>query len=415
MASSYNGLSGWLVAAALVAPLLSGCGAGSDDNAGGSSPTNNGGGNTGGSTSSFGQGGEGAGIQVAGNGPVGGGCAGDTKTAEKVPLDMYIMLDQSGSMSDPPSGGSGTRWAAVTAALNAFAAQPEAAGIGVGIQYFPLDGGLSCSAVPFCSTDADCGDPGCGPCMGLGGFGACIGGGDSCVVADYATPDVGIGVLPGNAAALSASMGSHGPTGNTPTKPALEGAIDYATAWANQNPGHATIVVLATDGDPNVCDSDLPAINAIASAGANGTPKILTFVIGVGGSVGALNGIAAAGGTTSAFMIDQDPNVQQAFLDALNTIQGQALPCAYLIPEPEGGEQINYNQINVYYTPSNGPEVVVPKVADAGACPADGLGWYYDNPSAPTQILLCPSTCSTISTDIGGSVRLLVGCDTIAE
>ena len=80
MASSYNGLSGWLVAAALVAPLLSGCGAGSDDNAGGSSPTNNGGGNTGGSTSSFGQGGEGAGIQVAGNGPVGGGCAGDTKT-----------------------------------------------------------------------------------------------------------------------------------------------------------------------------------------------------------------------------------------------------------------------------------------------------------------------------------------------
>jgi hypothetical protein len=331
---------------------------------------------------------------------------------------MYIMLDQSGSMGEPPSGGSGTRWAAVTAALNTFVNQPQATGIGVGIQYFPLGGGQSCNALPFgCEVDADCGDPACGPCMVvIPDFpGVCVGGSDSCVVSDYATPDVGIGVLPANAGAIATSISSHGPTGNTPTEPALDGAIQYATSWANQNPGHATIVVLATDGDPNVCDSDLPAINAIAMAGANGTPKILTFVIGVGGSVGALNGIAAAGGTTNAFMIDQDPNVQQAFLDALNTIQGQALPCAYLIPEPEGGEQINFNQINVYYTPSNGAEVVVPKVADAASCPADGLGWYYDNPAAPTQILLCESTCGTISTDIGGSVRLVVGCDTIAE
>ena len=415
MASSRNGRSGWLVAAALAVPALGACGAGSDDDAGGSTASSSGGNNSGGSTSSFAQGGGGGSQFSGGNTSMGGGCAGETKTAEKVPLDMYIMLDQSGSMSDPPSGGTGTRWAAVTAALNTFVNQPEAAGIGVGIQYFPLDGPQSCSSVPFCSTDADCGGPGCGPCMLVGPIGACIGGDDSCDVSAYATPDVGIGVLPGNAGAIATSMANHGPTGNTPTEPALDGAIDYATSWANQNPGHATIVVLATDGDPNVCDSDLPTINAIASAGANGTPKILTFVIGVGGSVAALNGIAAAGGTTSAFMIDQDPNVQQAFLDALNTIQGQALPCAYLIPEPEGGEQINYGQINVYYTPSNGTEVVVPKVADEAACPPSGLGWYYDNNASPTQILLCPSTCSTISTDIGGSVRLLVGCDTIAE
>ncbi len=109
-------------------------------------------------------------------------------------------------------------------------------------------------------------------------------------------------------------------------------------------------------------------------------------------------------------MIDQDPNVQQAFLDALNTIQGQALPCAYLIPEPEGGEQINYGQINVYYTPSNGTEVVVPKVADEAACPASGLGWYYDNNANPKSILLCPSSCTIVQLDTKAKVDISLGC-----
>jgi len=368
--------------------------------------------------SSFAQGGGGSTGSLPGGGSAaqGGGCAGDTKTAEKVPLDMYLMLDQSGSMEDPASGG-GTRWEAVVSAIGTFVNQPEAAGIGVGIQYFPLQGTESCTA-SSCTVDADCGGPSCGPCIPFGPFGGIcpgFGSSDSCEVNDYATPDVEIGLLPANAGAISASMASHSPAGNTPTYPALEGAVLHAKDWATANPGHVVIAVLATDGDPNVCNSDLATINMVASNGANGTPPILTFVIGVGGSVAALNGIAAAGGTNTAFMIDQDPNVQQAFLDALNTIQGQALPCAYLIPQPEEGEDINYNQINVYYTPSGGSEAVVPRVDSLAACPADGLAWYYDNNAAPTQILLCPATCTTISQDIGGAVRLLVGCDTVVE
>lgn len=401
------------LALALTALLVAAC----DPGAGNPSGTgaNGQGGNNGEGASSFGDGGNGAGFNDGGNDGQGGGCAGEMHVAQKVPLDLYIMLDQSGSMSDPPANGTGEKWAACTSALSTFVDQPGAAGIGVGIQYFPLESSQSCTT-ELCTTDADCG-AGCGPCTGFGGFGFCEGFGntDSCLTADYATPDVEIAALPGNAQAIKNSMGAHGPTGGTPTLAALQGAIDHARAWANLQVGHAVVVILATDGDPNSCGSDLQAINDVASAGANGTPPILTFVIGVGGSVDALNGFAAAGGTGQAFMIDQDPNVQQAFLDALNQIQGQAIPCAFLIPQPDNGD-IDFGQINVVYTPGDGSQPsTIPRVGSAAECPATGLAWYYDDPSAPTQILLCPSTCSTISQDTNGSVNIVVGCDTVVK
>src|SRR6187402_2251410 len=90
---------------------------------------------------------------------IGDTCAADVKTAELLPLDMYIMLDTSGSMLDPTSDGS-TKWAAVKAALQAFLKDPESAGIGVGLQYFPL---VKPNAPASCTTDAQCGDS--GPCL----------------------------------------------------------------------------------------------------------------------------------------------------------------------------------------------------------------------------------------------------------
>lgn len=393
-----------------------GCSAGQDDEDASGGAASGGGSANGGGTTAFGDGGNGAFSSEGGGTSVGGGCAGVTHSAQKVPLDIYIMQDQSGSMSETAASGD-TKWEAVTSAITSFVNQPAAAGVGVGIQYFPVQGSGPTCSTSFCTTDADCGGPSCGPCMLFGPMGFCSGfnpGGDSCEAVDYSMPDVEIAPLPGNASAIIASMGNHGPTGGTPTEPALQGAIDHAKAWANFNVGHAVIVVLATDGDPEGCNSELAAINQIATAGATGTPSILTFVIGVGGSVGALNGIAAAGGTGTAFMIDQDPNVEQAFLDALNTIQGQAIPCAFLIPEPPQGEDIDFGEINVQYTPSSGAPTNLPYVASADQCPASGLGWYYDNPQTPTQIMLCPSTCTTVSEDTGGEVKIVVGCDTIA-
>jgi hypothetical protein len=121
---------------------------------------------------------------------VGGACAAQPYQAQLLPLDMYIMQDQSNSMSDTVSEG-GTKWQAVTKALTTFVQQPGFTDISIGIQYF----GLTPSGCPnTCTTDADCGA--CPPCD----FGVCIGHGsssDSCIASDYATPEVEIAPLPG--------------------------------------------------------------------------------------------------------------------------------------------------------------------------------------------------------------------------
>jgi hypothetical protein len=366
-----------------------------------------------------GSGGDGGGFIPAGAGGstvgVGGNdsCAATVNKAQQVPLDMYIMFDQSGSMDE--SG----KWTATKAALTTFLEQPSAAGIGVGIQYFPLDSGVMCPFVPFCATDAECGPAACGPCQAppLPGFpGTCAGfGGDSCNTADYAKPDVPIAPLPAVGSAIIASMNAHSPTGGTPTSAALQGAVDYAKQWGTQNPSHTTIVVLATDGQPSGCNNDLNFINGIAATALAGSPSIKTFVIGVGSSLTALNGIAAAGGTTNAFIIDANQNASAEFLKAMNEIRGAALSCSYLIPQPPAGEDIDYNAINVQYTPAGGPPTLIPQVSSLAGCPADGFAWYYDNAGAPKQIVLCPSTCSKVSLDIQGQVDVLVGCETIVK
>ncbi len=149
----------------------------------------------------------------------------------------------------------------------------------------------------------------------------------------------------------------------------------------------------------------------IAAAGVAQTPKILTFVIGVGTETANLNGIAAAGGTGSAFIVDTSQNVSQQFLTALNKIRGAALGCQYKIPIPQGGGNVNFQQVNVQFTPSAGKSIVVPYVSDKSKCPASGNAWYYDNASNPTEILLCTTTCGTVSA--GGTVDVLTGCETV--
>ncbi len=348
-------------------------------------------------------------------------CASESVKAEQTQLDIFIMLDQSSSMTDTVAGG-GDKWDAVTGAINAFVQQTGLMHVSVGIQYFGLPAGSanSCTTT-FCNLDSDCGAAACGPCFGGGSgtpTGLCIGGvsagGDSCTASDYAGASVEIAPLPGVASAITSSLAAHSPTTSTPTSAALQGAINHATAWATAHAGETVVVVFATDGDPTECDTTLSDIDAIAMAGATGTPKVLTFVIGVGPSLSALNGIAAAGGTTSAFLVDTGGNVNAQFLAAMNAVQHTALGCTYSIPAPTMGEQLDYGAVNVNYTPGSGggPETI-PNVPNSGACPASGDAWYYDNPSAPTQIVLCSATCGKVSVDTSGEVDVALGCQTV--
>ncbi|MDI1478017.1 vWA domain-containing protein [Polyangium sp. y55x31] len=412
-----SGISRVVCAAALSGAWIAACSASGDNTEFGNSSGPNGSGA--GAGNPGGQGGDGGGFIPAGaggsgNAGAGGGdsCAATKNKAQQVPLDMYIMFDQSSSMAD------NSKWTSTKAALKAFVEQPAAAGIGVGIQYFPQSSGVVCPLIPFCNTDADCGPAACGPCAApTPGFPiktCSTAGGDSCNPSDYAVPDVPIAPLPAVGTTIINSLNSHSPSGSsTPTGPALQGAVDYAKQWATLNPTHTTVVVLATDGEPTGCTAAISSVDAAANA-FNGVPSIKTFVIGVG-DIASLNSVAAAGGTGSAIIVDGSQNATEEFLQAMNEIRGAALSCSYLIPQPPPGDDIDYNAINVEYTPESGISVVIPQVKSAADCPAAGLAWYYDVPGAPKQIIFCDATCTQVAKDTKAEIDVLVGCATIVK
>ncbi len=343
-------------------------------------------------------------------------CASATQTATLIPLDIFIMMDQSGSMGDQ-TGTNISKWEAVKQALNAFVGDPASAGIGVGIQYFPITGtGGSCPSTCGNSTKTAACEAGGGTCIPIIGCVGCGGGGSSCTIGDYAKPEVGIGMLPANGVNITASINKHGPTGSTPTAPALSGAIEYAKTWATQNPTHTVVVAFATDGDPTECSpQDIPSIANIAKGAANGTPKVLTFVIGVGSSLSSLNAIAAGGGTNQAFVVDTNGNVVQQFGAALKAIQGKALGCQYAIPVPTNGQPIDYTKVNVQLTLGGGAGQLLGYVTDESKCSPTTGGWHYDDPLNPGKILLCGDTCKAVSADDKAKVDIQLGCPRIGK
>ena len=253
---------------------------------------------------------------------------------ERLPLDIYFLVDTSGSMDQKVQGG--TKWSVVSGALTGFLNDPANADIATGIGYFPQ---VDPNAPPTCTTDAECkvGSTDYGPCViGINlGF-LCIGcyctQADGCQVPGNAKPSVPL-ALPPNHAAVVSDIAQHNPGGGTPTRPALEGSMQIASAWAKQNPGRTTIIVLATDGDPTGCNPNaVQDVANIAAAGLAGTPSIKTFVIGVGNSLNSLNSIATSGGTDHAFVLDTGGDVAKQFSDALASIRGAAVPCDFKVP-----------------------------------------------------------------------------------
>jgi hypothetical protein len=320
-----------------------------------------------------------------------------------------IMLDKSGSMND--SAGTGSKWQAVTIALQAYINAPTSAGVEVGIAYFgvPMGGGMTCPSACGPACDA-CG----GTCVPFFNICGANSSGNSCNLADYSTPAVPIAALPGNANALIQSINATVPGGGTPTSIFFEGGIAAARNYAVAHPDRKVIHTYVTDGDPTECNTDFNAIYGIAAAGVSGTPSIQTYVIGVGPSLTALQGIAMAGGSGMPFLVDSSPQATQQFIDAMNTIQGNALTCSYTIPLPTGGQMFDPKLVNVEYTPTGSmTPVTIGHVDGVAACPAGGMAWYYDNNANPTLIHLCPDTCSKITMDVTGKIKIVLGCATI--
>jgi hypothetical protein len=352
---------------------------------GGTHSTGGVGGDLGGAGSSAGAAAGTSGIELGGSAGNGGSgfaeCAKESAKADLRPLDLYIVLDRSGSMV-------GTRWPAVTSALSAFAKDPGATGLAAGIQFFPL-----AEEAKVCKYEA------------------------------YAVPAVTIGALPENAAAIDASLAKNEPpkavgnptlpTLNTPTLPALQGAYDFARTWATDHPDRTVVVLLATDGEPNACGSTVDNAAQVAKNALAASPSIPTFVVGVGKELASLDQVAAAGGSEKAILVDAEAaDTQAQFKAALEKVRGTALPCSLAIPKATG--TIDPKLVNVKTTSAGGMDTYLGGVADEAACGADGVGWYYDDPAKPTEVLLCPTSCQTVRAS-AASLDIVFGCATVIK
>jgi hypothetical protein len=370
-------------------------------NGGGKAP-NPPGGNAGNGGSSNGNGGSGVPKPPAGGGGstgaggTGAGGAGGDKTctavgamAKQLPVDIYVLLDRSGSMLNdinddgmmgtmpPPTPGVPIKWDATVEALTKFVNSPAASGLQVGLGVFPR----------------------VNRCQGR----------DCCQAAGYSMPVVPVAALPGGAMPfLGGVTGNPAVMGNgTPTLPALLGAIQYAQQ-REMMVGRRLAIALATDGMPNDCQSNVQNVSAAAQMGAG--LGVNTFVIGVGKRLDNLNQIAVAGGTKAAYLVEMATadELAKAFTDVQK--QAATLACTFMIPPPPAGMTLDPNKVNVgFKTADPANSFQIGQVTDRQSCGPMG-GWYYDNPTNPRTVNLCEASCMKVNSAGEGGIELQFGC-----
>ena len=273
---------------------------------------------------SFGTGGAHAGNSGSSNPDA--NCAAINQGATRLPPDILIVQDKSGSMDESADGtcksscGSKSKWTQVTAALKQVVGMTDTT-VNWGLKFFADNGHCGANGAPVVSIAA------------------------------------------GNGAAVSSAIGNTKPGGNTPTRDAVATGAAYLMSVADTNPKY---LLLATDGLPNcpagcsltnpssACTmtdnpaEDKAATDAVAAAAAAGVP---TFVIGVGmtGADATLNAMAVAGGmpqtgaSTSFYSVTDTASL----VNALNAILGRVATCKFNVGDAPNS-MTSVDQIDVY-------------------------------------------------------------------
>lgn len=307
-------------------------------------------------------------------------CASEVIEAKLSPVNLFLMVDRSGSMSQRQ------KWRQAVGALRSFLTDPDTAGLRVALRFFSDDEPMAGCTMQGCSIDA-CAEP----------------------LVQAGTLSKEVGVSDAQETQLVDALNRTFPRSGlgTPIYPALGGALQWASTYRSDHPDERAVVVLVTDGEPNGCDQDIGDISALA-ASAVANFDIPTYAIGLEGSNEAqLDQIARAGQTQQGIFIGANHNAEAALLDALTTIRGQTMSCDFAVPKAPSGQAIDPNQVNVNLAREGG-SVDLFRVDSAADCRPDVAAWYYDDPAAPGRIHLCPAACE--SAGQAADVSVAMGC-----
>ncbi|MGC4068998.1 MAG: hypothetical protein QM784_30995 [Polyangiaceae bacterium] len=324
-------------------------------------------------------------------------CAELPVAAQPVALDMYLMLDRSGTMGQDCSVGSDTnsRWCYAINALSGFFTAPTSNGVGVALGFTPHGTcGVSGSTDDCCAVAA----------------------GDCCQGDADAIPDVALGELPLHALTLVTRLNEQSPRGTaSPIEAALRGLTLYTAKHVRSD--RKMVSVITTDGNPNGCERDVNRLAKILSDHRAATGQ-LSFVIGMtGANYPALEVLAKAGGAaphtthcagaiSPCSFYDVGDGNPEAFVDALQQIQRSVVGCRFGLPQTDAGI-VDPATLVVEWSTQTEP---TPTRLSRVQAPADcGEGWYAD-PEQPSEFVLCPKSCDLVQQKTRVRIDVLAGC-----
>jgi hypothetical protein len=313
---------------------------------------------------------------TSGGGGNANNCGDVTTQSNKLPPDILLVQDKSGSMANNDNDTScnnmpncTSKWSELTSVLNTVTTSTDS-GVNWGLKFF-----------------------------------ASPGNGGQCNV--NAGADVPIAAM--NSAAVNAAVAAQGPTSATPTRKAINAAVAYLQTLTDPNPKY---ILLATDGLPNCPDNcsgsactntpntmeDTLVTQAITTANMAG---FKTFVVGIGNvaaAVSALNDFANAGGEAQTGAATQyyAATDATALQNAFTAIVGAAGSCVFSVPTP----------------PPTSSRTAIGVTADGNNVPKDlnnANGYNYTDANM-TSIQIYGPTCDAIKAGTITNVTIVFHC-----
>lgn len=101
---------------------------------------------------------------------------------------------------------------------------------------------------------------------------------------------------------------------------------------------------------------------------------------------------------------------------ATEVVRATRISCELDVPPPPDGLMFSPGQVNVEIVSSGVSTLLYKTVDGLAGCAGAPNGWYYDDETTPTKVILCPAACELAQGAPGAtdtSVQIQFGCQTI--